>query len=86
MARIKDIALTPVESSQIAAIGFADGTLAVQFRSKGGLGATYHYPNVSAETHQKFIEAESKGGFFGSNIKPLREYMRVAEPPEKEAA
>lgn len=65
------IALKPVESSQVKAIGYdADTrTLAVQFRH--GKGAIYHYPDVTPETHAAFVNAESIGNFFGKNIKAL---------------
>lgn len=66
-----DIALTPVQSSQIAAVGHCPvtNTLAVQFTR--GTGATYHYPNVSAEAHAEFIGAKSLGTHFGKHIKHL---------------
>ncbi len=65
------IALQPVESHQIGAIGYdADTqTLAVQF--KRGALAIYHYPNVTPETWAAFQAAESKGTFFGAHIKAL---------------
>jgi hypothetical protein len=66
-----DIALTPVSSNQVAAVGYdqATNTLAVTFTR--GPGHTYQYPNVSPELHNQFMEAESKGSFFGTHIKPL---------------
>lgn len=65
------IPLTAVESNQVAAIGYdaASGTMAVTFTR--GPGHVYHYPNVSPELHQQFLEAESIGSFFGQNIKAL---------------
>lgn len=76
------IALQPVESSQVKAIGYdrETKTLAVQFTR--GTGAIYHYPNVEPETHQAFIGAESIGVFFGKHIKslPFEKYS-----PEQEA-
>ncbi len=77
------IALEPVESNQVKAIGYDDATktLAVQF--KHGLGAIYHYPNVERATFEAFKSAESIGTFFGQNIKSLPfEKFR----PETEAA
>lgn len=63
------IALTPVESSQVKAIGYdaARKTLAVTFTR--GTGAIYHYPNVEPQVHADFIAAESIGSFFGKHIK-----------------
>lgn len=67
----KHIPLTTVESNQVAAIGYdaESGTMAVTFTR--GPGHVYHYPNVSAELHQQFLEAESIGSFFGQHIKAL---------------
>lgn len=61
------IALAPVTSSQIEAVGYdeATKTLAVQFKK----GAIYHYANVPAETYKAFSSAESLGKWFGANIK-----------------
>lgn len=82
------IPLTPVESSQIHAIGHnaATNTLAVQFKSKHGAGSTYHYPGVTAEQHAAFAASESKGKHFGEHIKPRKEYVRVSDAPHREHA
>lgn len=87
------IALTPVESSQIAAIGHdaATNTLAVQFKNKKGLGNVYHYDNVPADVYQQFTAAESKGRFFGANIKDVGFVYHKIEPeaeqkPDEEGA
>lgn len=65
------IALEPVESNQVGAIGYdeATKTLAVQFRR--GARAIYHYPNVERETFEAFKGAESIGGYFAANLKTL---------------
>lgn len=65
------IPLTPVESSQVHAIGYSAElkTLAVQF--KHGARAIYHYPNCEPEFHARFMAAESIGKFFGQNVKHL---------------
>lgn len=69
------IKLTPVTSSQIAAIGHdGDSTLAVQFHPRKNAepeeqGPVYHYANVSAADFKKFSEAESQGSYFYANIK-----------------
>lgn len=67
----KHIPMTPVTSGQIKAIGHdsASNTLAVTFTR--GPGTIYHYQNVSADQHAAFMGAESKGTFFGQNIKAL---------------
>lgn len=81
-----DIALIPVKSNQVAAVGYdpITKTLAVTFTR--GTGAVYHYPNVEPKTHADFIAAESIGKFFGANIKalPFKKYAPPKEKPEAE--
>lgn len=59
--------LTPVQSSQIEAIGHdpETNTLAVKFNR----GSTYHYANVTAEQYQDFLNADSIGKHFGAHFK-----------------
>lgn len=66
-----EIALAPVQSNQVKAIGYdaATKTLAVTFAH--GPGTEYQYPNVEPELHAEFIAAESIGTFFGKRIKAL---------------
>ena len=66
------ISLTPVESSQIAAIGHdpATNTLAIRFKAKNGPGSLSHYNNVSADDFAEFQGAKSIGAHFGKVIKP----------------
>lgn len=75
------IPMTSVESSQIAAIGHdpETNTLAVQFKGKNGPGAVYHYRNFPARKFDAFMAAESKGKFFGENVrgKAEHEYEKV---------
>lgn len=75
------IPLHPVESSQIHAIGWQDGTLAVQFKGKHGPTSTYHYPGVTAQQHAEFMAANSKGTHFGQHIRPRKDYVRVSDAP-----
>lgn len=69
--KIKNIALHPVESRQIAAIGHdpATNTLAIQFSAKSGTGSVYHYANFDAAAFAAFKGAESIGAHFGKFIK-----------------
>jgi len=81
------IPLTPVESHQIAAIGYdaATKTLAVTFNR--GSGTVYHYPNVEPALHADFMAAESKGRFFDAMVRPIAfEKFRVPEPAKDGAA
>lgn len=71
--QVPTIALTPVESSQLEAIGYdADSqTLAIRFHGKGGKpGGLYHYANFSETDQAALRDAESKGSYFIRNIKP----------------
>ena len=65
------IAMTPVSSNQVKAIGYdpAAKILAVTFTR--GAGAIYHYPNVEPEQHAAFVGAESIGKHFGAHIQRL---------------
>lgn len=65
------IPMSPVESKQLAAVGYdaASKTLAITFAR--GPGHIYHYPNVEQAIHDNLMAAESKGAFFGQNIKEL---------------
>lgn len=81
--KYQEIPVTPVESSQIAAIGYDAGTstLAIQFPAKSGAGSVYHYANFEAERYADFLAAESKGSFFGKYIKPFKDrypYKKVS--------
>jgi hypothetical protein len=80
-----NIPLTPVESSQIAGIGYAaeSRTLAIRFKGKGDSpGSLYHYDDVSPEDWAAFRDAESIGSHFYRHIKPYPgkfRYARIAE-------
>lgn len=67
------ITMTPVESSQIAAIGHDanNSVLAIQFKRGEGLGSTYHYQNFGADHFKQLQEAPSVGSHFYKNIKPF---------------
>ena len=81
---------TPVESSQIKSIGYEaisadNGVLEVEFST----GAIYTYANVPPGLHSAFMEAESKGKFFGKQIKSkpaMYPFQKVQEPTPKEKA
>lgn len=73
-----------VKSSQIHSIGFdpETGTLAIRFNGKDG--GLYHYPNFTAEKFKAFSECESKGKYFGANIRGNKDHphMRIDEKKE----
>lgn len=61
------ITLTPIKSSQLAALGHdpETNTLEVQFNG----GARYRYAGVDVELFDRFRNAESPGKFFAAEIK-----------------
>jgi hypothetical protein len=65
------IALSPVVSSQVAAIGYDETTRTLAMTFTRGEGAVYHYADVSPETFAALKTAESIGAYFGKHIKPL---------------
>lgn len=58
--------LTPVQSSNIAAVGHDGDHLYVQFHG----GSTWRYRDVPADKHAEMIKAASVGAFFGKHVKP----------------
>lgn len=70
-----EIEWTPVESSNIAAIGseVGDPNLYVRFIS----GMEYVYHDVPEEVVQSFLDADSKGKFLSEHIKGKYEYGKV---------
>lgn len=55
-----------VESSNIASIGYENGTLEVEFKN----GGIFQYLDVPAEDYGKLIASKSAGKFLHGNIKP----------------
>ncbi|WP_291141858.1 KTSC domain-containing protein [Hydrogenophaga sp.] len=77
------ITLSPCESSQIVAFGYdpATQTLAIQFPGRGvKAGDTYHYAEVPPKVYQDMVDAESKGKFFGSQIRGRYAYAKQPDP------
>lgn len=67
------ITLEPVESSQLAEVGYDPdtGTLAIRFHGRGDKpGSLYHYANFGETDWRALQDAESKGSHFIRNIKP----------------
>lgn len=85
----RQIAMDSVESSQIHSIGHdaETKTLAIRFLGRNGPGSLYHYANVDAKLFSEFAAAESKGAFFGKNIKPFKDtypYVKIESAPTTE--
>lgn len=69
----------PVQSSNIAAIGFDPDTseLEIEFTN----GNIYRYANVPADEHEHLIMAESLGRHFAARIKNQFECRKVVVLP-----
>lgn len=59
------LALTPVQSSNIRAVGWNDGVLHVEFSN----GKRFSYSGVSAQDYDELTNAKSVGSFFASRIR-----------------
>lgn len=74
------IETTPVESSNLKAIGYDAATKTVQVDFK--TGRKYHYQNVPQETFDEFAAAPSVGKHFAAHIKNA--FLCVPLPAENE--
>lgn len=59
---------TPVRSSNIASVGYENGTLEIAFVD----GGVYQYFNVPEHVYQSLMSAASKGRYFHDHIKQER--------------
>lgn len=57
--------LIPVNSSNVAAIGYDDGIIEVHFHN----GYAYRYPNCTEDLFNEFLFASSKGKFVHNVLK-----------------
>lgn len=62
-----------VDSSNISAIGYEDGTLRVRFND----GSEYDYYGVPENVFQDFLQSNSKGKFLHQNIKGQYQYAKL---------
>lgn len=79
------IALTSITSNKLHAVGYCPERkiFAAQFAPGG---AIYHYEGFTAEQHQEFLAAESKGRHFGQHVQCLPSKKYFADPaPTAEA-
>lgn len=65
--------MTPVESSNLAAVGFESGTLRVEFKN----GGVYEYPNTPELHFQGLITAESAGKYFAQHLRSRKDFVRI---------
>lgn len=77
-----------VKSSNIAAVGWEDDTLLVEFKSKkeGEPNRTYSYAHVPHDAFRQLLNAPSVGSYFATVIKPMYEGHRIDNPKEKQDA
>ena len=64
---------TAVSSSNLAEVGYEDGTLEIQFKS----GAVYRYFDVPREIFEALLSAESHGAYFEQYVRGYYRYERV---------
>ena len=60
---------------------FDNKTLAVTFQN----GAKYLYKDIDSDTYQEFSTIESKGSYFGKNIRGKFEYQKVEEDGDQKS-
>ncbi len=70
------IQLTPVDSSNIEAVGHASGRLRIKFKGS----KTYEYAGVSDDVFHAFMAAESKGQYFKQFIRGKFNSVVVPDP------
>lgn len=66
--------MIPVDSSNIASVGYENGTLYIRFHS-GGL---YSYSDVPASVYQGLMSAPSKGRYFHAHIRGQYNYRHIS--------
>ena len=72
--------MTPVQSSNLAALGYDANGLFVAFRN----GSTYRYPSVPREVYEGALEAPSVGSWFAGAIRGRYEGSKVNGEPDAE--
>src|SRR5258708_2199221 len=66
----------PVESSQIASVGYDPAKQVLEIEFKRG-NAVYHYAQVSSEVYEELMAAKSVGKFFNAEIRDKFLYHRL---------
>ena len=72
-----EIPRQPVESSNIASIGYdpTSKILAIEFKS----GGCHHYAGVTPEVYAGFLSADSKGKFFHATVRGKFDSRKLEE-------
>ncbi len=70
----KPISLTPVNSSNVAKVGYCPDQrcIAVEFKN-GGL---YHYQNCDQGLYDSMLKSSSIGSFIATQLKPAKECVK----------
>jgi len=66
---------TPVESLNIADVGYDTATLTLEVGFRNG--TVYQYFDVPPAVHQEFMSADSHGKYFSANIKNHYRYVKL---------
>lgn len=65
--------MQPVSSSNLASVGYENGTLHIGFTN----GSLYAYYNVPFAVYQNLMTAPSHGEYFHARIKGIYRYERI---------
>lgn len=66
----------PVQSSNVVAVGYDDGTNSLHVQFKGN--TVYIYTGVPPEKFNALLQSDSKGKFINSNIKGSHPFTKAA--------
>lgn len=69
--------MTPVKSSNVAAVGYDQSTLTLTVQFKDG--ATYSYHDFPPEAHSALMAAESVGKHLAKHVKGKYLHKKVSE-------
>jgi len=78
MRNYNDLLLIPVESSNLAAVGYdqLNKELVVKFAKNG---AKYVYFDVPLETYNQLMTAESVGKYFCANVRDSYRFKKIEQ-------
>ena len=76
-----DVAMIPCDSNQIAAFGYHPDSPTLRIKFKGAGASSYDYFEVPASVFQDMTKAESKGKFFGAEIRGKYAYSKLPDQP-----
>lgn len=66
-----------VSSSNLSRVAYESPKLYVEFKN----GGVYAYSDVTQETYDLLVKAESVGKFLNANIKPKCKYQKLSDSP-----